>query len=153
IESPKYGTFEVLINDFNYERVTSVNWSIKKCGYSFYAHRQYKKPDGTRSSMTLHSFIMGKKEGFIIDHIDRNPLNCMQENMRFCTPLENSRNASKWKPKNITTIQSKYIGVHWAPDRKLWRVSIYINKKRTYVGKFKDEDSAARCRDYYALIH
>ena len=38
---------------------------------------------------------------------------------------------------------SRYIGVYWNKNRKIWKVELKYNKKRYYGGCFDDEEHAA----------
>lgn len=64
----------------------------------------------------VHIAILGKREGFVIDHIDRNPMNNCKSNLRFITQRSNSRNKLK-KGYTFCKIAGRY-KVRYYPDRK-----------------------------------
>ena len=77
----KGGDFYVDYSD--YEKIVLNNgWYIQNNGYVL--RNSDKK--------TLHSLIMGKKEGFVIDHINRNKLDNRKKNLRFVTYSANGIN-------------------------------------------------------------
>ena len=89
----------------------------------------------------LSHFIHGKpREGYVIDHIDHNPLNNTRENLREITYSQNAQNRMKNK-KIVST--SKYIGVSFNKDNKRWRVKI----QEKHIGYYDDELDAGKSYD------
>jgi len=87
-----------LVDDCDYPYVSMFNWY---CDYRGYAQRA-KIFDGKTKRIYLHRFIWYlhngvPKEGYMIDHIDRNPLNDSLSNLRLATPQQNMMNRSKHK--------------------------------------------------------
>jgi len=58
------------------------------------------------------------------------------ENLEITTPRDNS-NAKHLKSS------SKYTGVHWCKRQNKWIATILINKKKKYIGQFKNEIDAS----------
>lgn len=54
------------------------------------------------TTIRIHQIIMGNRENFTIDHIDRNPLNNRKYNLRFATKSEQLRNTCKRVRKKNT---------------------------------------------------
>lgn len=81
--------------------------------------------------------IIGKKDGFMIDHKDGNGLNNQRANLRHVTNRQNQQNRH-------TTKASKYPGVTFRTGRKKvkWRSRITINKKVKHLGYFDSEIEA-----------
>jgi hypothetical protein len=79
-------------------------------------------------------------EGYIIDHIDGNSLNNKIENLRMATDSQNQHNSKK--PKNNT---SGIKGV--SPSRGKWKVTIYLNDKGYFFGRFDDLELAELIAD------
>lgn len=48
-------------------------------------------------TLYLHHLIMGKKDGYLIDHINRDSLDNRKCNLRFATRAENTKNSSSWE--------------------------------------------------------
>lgn len=129
----------VLIDDEDFEKVNRYKWHITSNGYA------------KRSSdcMTIHRFIMGcsKGDGKMIDHKDRNKLNCQKHNLRFSTRSQNNANRN---PSG----NSKYLGVYKYTCKGKWvyfRVFIGKDKRNIYVGNFKNEIDAAKAYDRKAI--
>lgn len=62
---------------------------------SFYAWRKQTKPDGKRTTISMQAQILGiSGSGLTGDHIDRDPLNNMDYNLRAATQSEQRYNQS-----------------------------------------------------------
>ncbi len=70
--------------------------------------------DGEKT-VKVHIAILGKKDGFVIDHIDGNPLNNCKSNLRFVSQKVNSRNKKK-SGYTFNKAVGKY-KVRYYPDR------------------------------------
>jgi len=101
-----------------------------------YVSRQCKK----RGRVYLHREILGlrKGDGRIVDHIDRNPLDNRQCNLRLVTHAENiqNRHDGSWALSGVR-------GVSWEKRRQKWRVHVTHNGRYVYGGQFADLDEAA----------
>lgn len=96
----------------------------------------------------LHRIIFLMHHGYlpkIVDHIDGNRWNNRIENLREASSFQNVHNA-----KNRAQSSSKYKGVSYEPERKLWRASICCKGVKHRIGRFKNEKDAARAYDDYA---
>ena len=84
-----------LVDDEDFEYINQFKWSAHKDGKTkntFYATGHGKRINGKRASTSIHMFVMGKKQGFVIDHIDGNGLNNQKSNLRFVTHRGNGQN-------------------------------------------------------------
>lgn len=132
--------YKILIDEEDYEKVTSVSWGINKChlkyGRVYFYH-------GGKSTIFLHRHIMGMKykDGYCVDHINGNTLDNRKCNLRKCTRQQNLYNKKKQ-----TNCKSGYKGVIKVSKGR-WRSVIGINKKIIYLGSFKspEEAHAAYC--------
>jgi len=77
-----------------------------------------------------------KKNKTIYDHENQNSLDNRKINLRIASVSENGMNV-KIRKNNTSGIT----GIYQAKDGK-WVVSIRINKKRTYLGRFKKKEDA-----------
>jgi hypothetical protein len=77
-----------------------------------------------------------------VDHIDHNGLNNRRSNLRLCTAQQNARNH---RPQLRGS--SKYKGVSWRQDGKVFRALIWHNGKSINLGRFKNEIDAAKAYD------
>lgn len=125
------------IDDEDCELVSRYKWFIKPTTNTFYA---MAKINGR--SVSLHQFLMGEKEGYYTDHIDRNGLNNQRANLRWATWSQNLMNQQIQKVSK----SSCYKGVskkNWSNEETIWAAYITINQKRHYLGNYKNEEDAA----------
>ena len=88
----------------------------------------------------LHRLITNAQPGEIIDHADRDTLNCRRSNLRRATRQQNSLN----KGPNRKPGTSKYKGVFLCRRTGRFRARVSLNRKRIYLGYFESELDAAR---------
>ncbi len=119
----------------DYDKVMKHGWSCSGKSYSGYAIASIGG-----KSISLHEFIVGSQDNKIIDHKDRNKLNCRRENLRFCTRLKNSYNKTR-KDSN-----PGLVGVRKRSNNK-WRAVINVERKRIHLGYFRTEEEAVAARD------
>jgi len=135
---------KVAIIDFcDVRRVIKHSWCYAKRNNREYAESNIKV-NGQWQRVLLHRFIMHAKKGEIIDHIDRNGLNCTRKNLRLATLYQNMHNS---KPRGGT---SRYKGVFWHKKAKKWCVKIMSHRVNYYLGLFDDETHAAQAYDHAA---
>jgi hypothetical protein len=127
------------VDDDVYVWAKHFNWTLHS-GYA--AIRQSKK------TVFLHKVIMDADSGQIIDHKDRNRLNCQRDNLRPVTHSENSLNTDRYHNNG----KSPYRGVDQDKRSGRWRAYIQKNRKRKYLGMFDEEIDAARAYDDEARI-
>lgn len=87
-----------------------------------------------------HRIIFLYHHGYLpteIDHIDGDRQNNRIENLR---PATRSQNLSNKGLSNNNTSGAK--NVSWCKEREKWEVQMYVNKKKTYVGRFDDLEVA-----------
>ena len=136
----KNGT-EVLVDDDLIDELQQYVWNIN---YGGYPYRHVYRGKGKRSKrQTLHSFVLEKRKGYVIDHIDRNKLNNQRSNLRYYTYAENARNRTKLPSR------SQYKGVQFKND--LFEANIVYNFKPIHIGLFPREDLAGAAYDLWAM--
>jgi hypothetical protein len=110
-------------NKKHLNRVKKLKWGLQGMGYvANYINNVY-----------LHVFIKGNKDGLEIDHIDRDPLNNLDDNLRYATHGENCRNrAAK--------------GICWDKRRNKWLALIKLNYKSIYLGRYENKNEAIKAR-------
>ena len=139
----KYGKGKfAFIDDDDFDLVSKYHWAVD---YDGYAKRRttFKK---LSINIHMHRLILGKKSGFVADHIDKNRLNNVRSNLRHVTREQNSWNRTK--PKNNT---SGFSGVVWSNKSKKWQAQIGVYRQTYYLGLFDDVLEAALVRDSVAL--
>jgi len=96
----------------------------------------------TAKAEYLHRWLLNLKKGdkSVVDHIDRNILNCQMSNLRLGTTSDNMCN----RQKNIINnkCQSKYKGVLLQNGK--WTARVIKDKKTYYLGTFNKELEAAQ---------
>lgn len=136
--------FVAFIDDEDYERCNKYKWHLN--------HRNKRITNISASvdgkTQVLSRFILNYLGDLQIDHIDRNPLNNIKNNFRFCTNAQNNINQSP--PKNNT---SGYKGVTRNKQLNKWTAQIKVNYKRIYLGDYKDPKDAARAYNAAAIKH
>lgn len=132
-----------LIDDEDYELVSQYKWyaSYDNKTKSFYARTAVRRPDGRRTSLSMHRLITKLEKGnpLQVDHLKHNTLDNRKESLKIGTCQDNSRN--KRKQRNNT---SGYIGVYWQKRDKKWMAYIKLNNKMVYLGYFNSKHDAAR---------
>lgn len=104
------------------------------------------RPDPT---VFMHRIVIHAKKNQIVDHIDRNTLDCRKKNLRFATHAESNRNRGKHAGDRRLT-SSRYKGVSRATKAAVgreWRALITVNGKMRHIGRFTTEKEAARAYD------
>ena len=129
----KQDYLEMLIDDEDYEFISSISWSLNGGGY----------PAGWVNGKTVkaHRIIFPSKKGFVTDHINGNKLDNRASNLRHATQRQNSQNRSSLK----RVCSSKFKGVCWHKNNKKWVAHITSSEgARVHLGSFEDELLAAR---------
>lgn len=133
----------------DYERVTNGGkwkWTALPTKWTAYVRRNVTR-DGRQHSLYLHRFIMGDREGFEIDHIDGNGLNCSKSNMRYATKAQNAQN-QKLKKSNSSGIK----GVTFNKIQMKWQAYITIDRRMIHLGFHFTKEAAAAAREAAAKI-
>lgn len=107
----------------------------------WYAHTTVRE-DGVRRQVYLHQ-MLGFGGG---DHISGDGLDNRRENLRRATKSQQLANQRKRRLQRLT---SRYKGVSWCHGR--WQVMCGPHTAGRYLGRFSDEEAAARAYDRRAL--
>ncbi len=132
----------------DFERVSQFKWSAQlvktKSGELFYGFRtvwldKQSVPKPRQLRILLHRFILNAPTGSVVDHINRDPLDCRRSNMRIGTQAQNIVN------RDMRTGPSGYKGVSIRP----WGyVALIVHQyKRINLGVFRTAVEAARAWD------
>jgi hypothetical protein len=129
------------VSDEDYERVSKLKWFAWWQGHTWYACA-----DIDRERIYMHRFILGlERDGYQVDHLDRNGLDNQRENLRLATPRMNRHNMRK---QDCTS--SKYRGVSWYKRHSKWKARIQDCGKHHWLGYFDSEEAAAKAYDHEA---
>ena len=172
IESPKYGTKEVLIDEEDYDLVDGIKWTTHTRGSKnkFYVMRQINsryvtdpetgKRKQKRDHQQLHREIIKRKlnfkeediKGKQVDHINGDSLDNRRENLRLVTSKENN-----WNKGPSKTNSSGYVGISWNKKRKKWQAQAGYRCEQTgrrklkSLGYYNDKEEAARAYDRWVI--
>lgn len=119
-----------IIDDEDFEAVSKVPWCLSLQGYAV-------TRDGN-TTMKMHHFIMGKREGLEIDHINNDKIDNRRSNLRHVTHAQNCQNSAM---RNDNT--SGFRGVTYQMGRSAWKAQIYKDKKNHHLGLFPTKQEAA----------
>jgi hypothetical protein len=140
------GKYVALVDDCDYEEVNKYNWSINKKYNTVYradhSSGKYKRIQFHRFIWELHNGTI--PDGYVIDHIDNNPLNNQLSNLRLATRHQNSMNKSKQKNNTSgyigvskTTTKDNRHGTNW--EKTYWLANVHANigvKGKSYTKYF-----------------
>ena len=127
--------YEVLLDDNDYKNISQMSgWHIQKEQYlnsntNYVAHDKYGR---------LHRYLLGITDSkILIDHIDRNGLNCQRKNLRITTCSKNKRN-SNTLPNNKFHFNG--LSFEKPSNNRKWRIKVsYQTNERLTDNKFKQK--------------
>ena len=119
----------------DYEKIKGYSWF--RDGDKYIVYSSWKD----RTYFYLHKIIMNATKEEIVDHINRNKVDCRKNNLRKCTEQQNSFN----KGIKITNT-SGVIGVSWRKDRQKWRAYITFNYEQVFLGYYRNKEEAIKVR-------
>lgn len=122
----------------DYDKIKDYCWSKDKYSNPKYwrAHNIHGK-----GQIKLHRLILGDKQGFVIDHRDRNVDNNTKNNLRYVSFKQN-----RWNSSTKRNNKSGISGVYWNQNNNRWIASICIEYKNKYLGSFINKEEAIQAR-------
>lgn len=132
-----------LVSTSIYKEILKFKWYISKSGYPV-TYESVDKKIKFKIGFQMHKMIMGRYEGYVIDHINRDKLDNRFTNLRICTQKENSYNRSR--PKNAKSI---YKGVR-KQNKTKWMATITKDGKKHEIKDIATEKEAAKMYDLMA---
>lgn len=154
IYSRTYGSFEIKIDDEDYDRVNKHRWSVcRKDNGETYFHTTIRSESGERQQMKLHKFIMGLSvgDGYGVDHIDMDTSNNQKSNLRVYHLATETGKSLANRRAFRGKIGSRFKGVTRTKNGKFMARAGYNGKH--YLGVFTDEVEAARAYDTFAVSY
>lgn len=139
----KWGVGRFLkVDDEDFELASSRKWFMTKRGYPATGIYTPGAKVWTKV-VNYHQFILGKRPGFFVDHIDGDTCNGQRNNLRWVTPSQSVKN---------TGTKKLYKGVS-ATSSKLnpWKAEIMTNWDKRHIGSFPTEHLAALAYDFWAV--
>lgn len=130
------GGYVALVDAADYHLVSDSIWTVHHCkgGRLFYAVT-------ANCRVRMHNVIAGS---LWFDHKNLNGLDNRRDNLRPCSPAQNTYNRRKPRRADST---SKYKGVSASKDGTRFFARISKERQMHHIGTFSDEDAAARAYD------
>ena len=129
IDSPKNGIKHAIIDTAYITLVADHKWAVSNLAGRYYAVTSVRKTNGKFRPFYLHQMINGTPPGLMTDHIDNDPLNNLQSNLRTVTAQQNQFNTTKCK------------GYSCMANGK-FRAQIQFNKKYIHIGMYLTREEA-----------
>lgn len=105
-----------------------------------YVKKHYTIRKGKYRKFGLHHVVIGFPiNGFVVDHINGNPLDNRRANLRIVTARENGLNRIE---KRDGRKSSQYPNVYWNKDKRKWQAYMKIDGQLKYLGRYDDENDA-----------
>lgn len=144
----KAGGRVAMVDDADFELVSRYRWHVREAAHPGlrsngpYA-RAHTYRNGRRVYIQMHNLIMGC---IGIDHANGDGLDNQRSNLRIATTAQNGANRRKQEGTS-----SVFKGVTWHKERRRWIAIIRIGGKRRHLGRFANEEDAARAYDAAAF--
>ncbi len=125
-----------LVDEADFLLLSKYKWHLQSAGYA--ARRS------GRGLLLMHTSILGAKDGFVIDHKNRNCLDNRSRNLRYLKNWENLHNSGLQK-NNTSGVK----GLCYSKDgnrKKRWFSYIEIQGKRIYSPRFEKREDAVSAR-------
>lgn len=142
------GGHVALVDAADLERVAAHTWYALVTPRTVYAVRT--PANGRR--IRMHRELLDAPDGVDVDHKNGDGLDNRSENLRLTTRAGNARNAAK-RRSTTRELTSRFKGVFWDKSRRRWVATIRHDGRTVRLGRFLDEESAARAYDAAALRH
>jgi len=120
----------------DYEKIKDICWGLNTEGYVCVGN-----VDDNNNFIKMHRLIMNAKEDEEVDHIFHNKNDNRKSKLRLVSKSKNQMNAELRKD-NTSGVK----GVCWHSRDEIWEVSIQVNRKRIYIGRFTDFNNAVNAR-------
>ncbi len=122
---------EIILKNNKYVKVGSTKID-KNCFKKVIKYKWHKdsagRPTANKIGFLSH-LVIGRKDGYVVDHINGDKLDNRLRNLRFATYQQNARNR-----------ESR--GTEFHKNMKKWRARVTIGNKNIYHGWFNTEHEA-----------
>lgn len=138
-----------LVDLGDYEMVAPYGWYLQeatnpgKRNSGPYAATKVVNQHGVRTTLYMHRLVAAY---LVVDHENHNGLDNRKHNLRDGSGEKNMQN----RRVDVTPKSSIFKGVCWDASRQRWMAYISVSRRRRYLGRFDDEELAARAYDAVA---
>jgi len=129
---------------YNNKTKSFIGWE----DYNGYLRCKFKGKNQRMHRIVYETFCGKIREGYEIDHKNRDKADNRIENLREATKSQNQAN-KLMSDKNT----SGFVGVNYREDIKKWRTEISIDGKKITLGCFNTAIEAARFRENYIITN
>jgi len=130
---------EIIIPNTRYIRATNGELTIR------YVFRNYYDENGKRVVIFMHREILGITDpNARVDHVNRDGTHNYNNNIRECTPYQNSCNS--FRVNSLSGLK----GVSYLKRLNKYQVSITTKEGHFYLGVYTDKFEAAAVYDFWA---
>jgi hypothetical protein len=126
----------VLVDADDFEILSQYSWYCSRQGY---AVRNTSRKQGKRTLVRMHRQITNAHDSIEVDHINGNKLDNRKKNLRLCRREDNAKNLPIYSNN-----KSGHKGVSLHKSTGKWQAYINVNKKRIYLGLFKNKKEAVK---------
>jgi hypothetical protein len=96
----------------------------------------------------LHRLVVGAGPGGLpVDHVNRNKMDNRRVNLRRVNKRQDCQN------KPSLGGSSRHRGVNWDKTRRKWKAFAQLNGRYVHIGRFADEDTAAKAASNWRREH
>lgn len=154
LRSDKYGEMTAIVDAADQADIIRYTWHVERSCHTFYASRN--APAGSRpATVGMHTHILGRVPGLMVDHVDGNGLHNWRLNLRRATKQQQQWNRVHFARDGKT---SRFKGVCWRRDIQRWQAyrgssGSFTGMKRIHLGHFIEEQAAAIAYDAAARHH
>ena len=132
--------YKTIVDDDDYERLNQYNW----CYAYGYAVRSGKKSKEKREPLKfMHHEVLERKDGYVIDHANRNTLDNRKQNLRYADMSQNKANSRLRHGRS----KSGYTGVYYVKRLDKYRARYQAYGKRKCLGYYATAEEAAKVYD------
>lgn len=126
------------VDDEDFEFLSQFKWTAHKAGNTYYADREVRREDGTRTTQKMHAAIMQTPKGFDTHHLNGDGLDNQKANLRVLSRSQHARSAAQGRKNK----QTGFRGVYFCARNNCFAADISI-----HVGYFDTAEEAAKARD------
>lgn len=131
----------VKVSEEDFERLSKYKYYLHRNGYVY----RFDYSVNPKKAIYMHHDVVGKKLGYVVDHINRDRTDNRRENLRFASPNSNLHNSGKSRGE----YSSVHKGVSWNGMANAWSAIVRHEGKQKKLGFFETELAAANAYNEY----